>query len=1372
VATTAVAGALTAALWPANAGGIAALYYLAVTASAIYGNRTAAMLAIALSILSLNYSFIPPYHEFSRTIDAVYVLTAFAGVSLVIVLLIEKLRSRETTMRETENLFSRAFHANPSGLAISRASDGQYVEMNDAFGGIVGRTREETIGRTAIELGLVSPEQREAYVAELRDRGGFRDRLFVFTNHAGLQQRVLATSERVSFQGQPHFVGIFSDITERWHAVEALQQQALLIANAQRIGRMGSWSLNLRSGHVVWPEATCLLFGITSAEFDGTFEQFRRFILPEDLPVYDAASNRVSPSDPAFEAEYRIRRPDGMVRWMYSRGSSEFDAAGTPTSRVGMVMDITEQRTARDQLAENAALLRTAGRVARLGGWTLSLPERTLIWSDENCAIHDVPPGYKPTFQEGVGYYPPDYQAEVNRHVDACERDGTPYDFELPKLTATGRRIWVRSIGEAVRDADGRIVRLHGAFQDISDRRNAEEALRQSEADFRMLAEAMPQIVWMTRPDGWNTYLNQRWVDYTGISLEDSYGAGWNTPLHLDDRQRAWDVWQQAMAGGDYNLECRLRRADGSYRWMLVRGSPVRDAAGQLTKWIGTSTDIDDLKQAQEVALNAERVQRELAVELEAERARLVAAQAVARVGSWEADLSTRGVIWSAETYRIFEASPDGVPPTQLFLRRIHPDDRAAMEEAFSRSLGQHSPSAIEHRLLMPDGRITFVEERWEVVRDEQGHPVRATGTCQDITERRRALDAIRVQAQMLDQIGQAVIATDTGGRVTYANRFAGELYQWAPGEMVGRIVTEVTGSQATREQSVESATRLQRGETWSGEFQVQRRDGRAFPAHVIESPVLNDRGGLSGIIGISIDISARKHAEAEIRQKDTLIRIASRVTRTGGWALELPDHRVFWSDEVFDILERPRGIVPSLAEALTMYIDPWGEKVAEALVACARDGTPIDLEAEVLTTSGVRKWVRVSAEAERQPDGSIHRVQGAFQDISERKLLEQQYLRAQRMESIGTLAGGIAHDLNNVLAPIMMSIGLLQDGEHDEDRLQILATIETSARRGANMISRVLSFARGVEGQRVEVQLAPLVRDLAKIIEDTFPKNIQICERLEDGLWAVQADPTQLHQVLLNLCVNARDAMPAGGRITISAENVLVDEHFAAVNIEAEPGPYVRIDVHDTGTGVPREILGRIFDPFFTTKAVGKGTGLGLATSLAIVKSHRGFIRVDSDPGAGARFRIFVPAGSTSAPPPQVAADAPALLPRGKGEMVLVIDDEEPIRRIARRILEAFGYRVLLAADGAEAVALYAKHQHEVAVVLTDMMMPGMDGRATIQALLQLNPEALIVAASGFLGNDQLSGAAAPIVKHFLAKPYTAETLLSAISTVLSSPS
>jgi PAS domain S-box-containing protein len=622
------------------------------------------------------------------------------------------------------------------------------------------------------------------------------------------------------------------------------------------------------------------------------------------------------------------------------------------------------------------------------------------------------------------------------------------------------------------------------------------------------------------------------------------------------------------------------------------------------------------------------------------------------------------------------------------------------------------------------------------------------------------------MQAHMLDQIGQAVIATDTEGRVTYANRFAGELYGWAAGDMLGRVITEVTVPQVTRDQSHEIMALLQGGETWSGEFLVQSRQGRVFPVHITDSPVLDGRGHLIGIVGISTDISARKQAEDEARQKDTLIRIAGRLTHTGGWAIDLPGDRVFWSDELFDILEFPRGSMPPLADALALYPDPWRDKIVSAIQACRQHGTAFDLETEILTGKGARKWVRVSAEAERDANGAIARLQGAFQDITERKNLEQQYLRAQRMESIGTLAGGIAHDLNNVLAPILLSIGLLQQDEDDVEQLETLATIEASAKRGAGMVGRLLSFARGADGRREDVQVPPLVRDLATIVRDTFPKNIAFDDHLSPDLWALQADATQLHQVLLNLCVNARDAMPAGGQITLTAKNIVIDQAYADLNIDAQSGPHVTLVVEDTGTGIPKDIIDKIFDPFFTTKEIGKGTGLGLATSLAIVTGHKGFMRVYSKPGTGTRFEVYLPAQTTRA---KQALPVPAVAhPRGTGETVLVVDDEEGIRQIAKRTLEAFGYRVLLASNGAEAIALYGQHQADIAVVLTDMMMPLMDGTATIQELVRLNPQVRIVGASGLATDAQAAGPAAARVIHFLPKPYTAETLLTAIRAAL----
>jgi PAS domain S-box-containing protein len=386
--------------------------------------------------------------------------------------------------------------------------------------------------------------------------------------------------------------------------------------------------------------------------------------------------------------------------------------------------------------------------------------------------------------------------------------------------------------------------------------------------------------------------------------------------------------------------------------------------------------------------------------------------------------------------------------------------------------------------------------------------------------------------------------------------------------------------------------------------------------------------------------------------------------------------------------------------------------------------------------------------------------------DITEKKKLELQFLRAQRMESIGTLAGGIAHDLNNVLAPIIMAIDLLKLSVTDERGRSMLTTMAASARRGAEMVRQVLSFARGVEGRRVEVHPRHLIREIEKIALDTFPKNIRIETRAGPDLWTVTGDPTQLHQVLINLCVNARDAMPEGGRLVVGAQNQVLDAHYAAMNIEAKAGPYVIVQIEDTGTGIPPAILDKIFDPFFTTKALGKGTGLGLSTSLAIVKSHDGFIRVYSEPGRGTRFQIYLPARPDGAG--LVAAAVRSELPRGRGETVLVVDDEESIREIAQRTLEAFGYRVLLASDGAEAVTLYAGRREEIAVVLTDMMMPVMDGAATIRALLEINPGARVIAASGIAANGEVARSIGAGVRHFIPKPYTADTLLKTLRQTL----
>jgi CheY-like chemotaxis protein len=342
----------------------------------------------------------------------------------------------------------------------------------------------------------------------------------------------------------------------------------------------------------------------------------------------------------------------------------------------------------------------------------------------------------------------------------------------------------------------------------------------------------------------------------------------------------------------------------------------------------------------------------------------------------------------------------------------------------------------------------------------------------------------------------------------------------------------------------------------------------------------------------------------------------------------------------------------------------------------------------------------------------------------------------------------------------------MLQNKVADEDSQRLLQMLQASAERGAGLVKQVLSFARGVEGERITLQPRHLIREIVKILKDTLPKSISVDFSADDDLWSVSGDATQLHQVLMNFCVNARDAMASGGRLSIMAENVCIDDNYARMNIEARPGRYVRIKIVDTGSGMQPHIIDKIFEPFFTTKEQGKGTGLGLSTALGIVKGHGGFINVYSEVGRGTQFTLHLPAAGVDQLTHHGAGEVE--LPSGKDELILVVDDERAILEITKTTLETHGYRALTASDGTEAVALYAQHKDEIKVVLTDMMMPYMDGPATIRALQKLNPRVKIIASSGLTETARVAEAANGGVSKFLAKPYTAEKLLETVANVL----
>jgi two-component system, cell cycle sensor histidine kinase and response regulator CckA len=398
--------------------------------------------------------------------------------------------------------------------------------------------------------------------------------------------------------------------------------------------------------------------------------------------------------------------------------------------------------------------------------------------------------------------------------------------------------------------------------------------------------------------------------------------------------------------------------------------------------------------------------------------------------------------------------------------------------------------------------------------------------------------------------------------------------------------------------------------------------------------------------------------------------------------------------------------------------------------------------------------------------DGSPKSILMIETDITQKKLLEAQFLRTQRMESLGTLARGIAHDLNNVLSPVLLAMGLLKDSVKDDGSRQMLKLVEESALRGSEMVKQVMMLGRGAEGARLTLQPRHLLREIRSIIEQSFPKNIQLDLIMPGKLPLVSGDASQLQQVILNLCVNARDAMPGGGVLSIAAEDIQIDAQYAALNADATPGRYVLLKFSDTGKGIPPELLDRVFDPFYTTKEMGHGTGLGLSTAIGIVRNHKGFMRVQSEVRKGTTFEVYLPAATLK--DEELPSPSPTLGRQGSGETILVVDDEQIVREITKATLLDHGYKVLTAKDGLEALALYAQHRDVIALVLTDVVMPYLDGPSTIRALLRMNPEVKVIACSGLNTEEKRTGAYTLDGVPMIEKPFTAGRLLLKLGEVL----
>jgi PAS domain S-box-containing protein len=885
----------------------------------------------------------------------------------------------------------------------------------------------------------------------------------------------------------------------------------------------------------------------------------------------------------------------------------------------------------------------------------------------------------------------------------------------------------------------------------------AEEALRDSEERFRQLAENIQEVFWLTDPTkNVILYVSPAYETIWGRSRAGIYASAvsWLDSIHSDDKEAVHRAAVTKQAAGTYDEEYRIVRPDGSIRWIHDRAFPVRNGAGDIYRVVGVARDITERKEAEVVLRESDRRFREMLENVE-----LIAMT-----------LDQKGMVTFCNDYllRVTGWTREEVIGADWFSKFI-PDQHRALRKHFVENIeAGEIPSHHENPMGTSSGQLREIAWNNTMLRDTAGKIVGTASLGEDVTDRKRAETRVRESEERMRSVMESaldcVITMDDQGKVVEFNPAAERTFSYTRNEAIGRLLSDLIIPPALRE-------RHQRGlkhylATNEGpvlgkrvELMGMRKDNSEFPLELAITRMGSQEPPM--FTGFIRDITERKLSEDRLREQAKLLDLAQDAIMVR----DMEDHVEFWNHGAENLYGWMAGEVRGEKASGFLYRDEPAATAA-ALTALIENGTWTG-ECQHNCRNGGSVTVRSRWTLVRDEFAAPKSILSINTDITEQKKIEKQFLRAQRLESIGTLASGVAHDLNNILVPILMAAPLLRDNMPEIEREKLLAIVQSSAERGANIVQQVLTFARGADGNRVLLQPIYLVQEIAKIAEETFPKSMAIRTNYPEDLWTIVADPTQLHQILLNLCINARDAMPTGGTLTLALENFDVDDHYASMTPGAKAGPHVLLKVSDTGIGIPRETIDKIFDPFFTTKQLGQGTGLGLSTVIGIVKSHGGFMQVYSEVGRGTSFKVFLPANTSELADAETPEAEP--LPPPNDELLLIVDDEKCILQVARTILEDHGYRVLTAADATEALAIFALRMNEIGLVLTDLAMPFMDGVALIRTLQKMKPDVRVIASTGRGDQDERANEIAHLnVRANLTKPYNKNKLLTTLHDVL----
>lgn len=753
---------------------------------------------------------------------------------------------------------------------------------------------------------------------------------------------------------------------------------------------------------------------------------------------------------------------------------------------------------------------------------------------------------------------------------------------------------------------------------------------------------------------------------------------------------------------------------------------------------------------------------------------RLKESQKIARLGQWELDHVANRLYWSEGIYGIFEMSPDEFDASyEAFLDAVHPDDREFVDKSYADSLKHKTPYNIVHRLLLKDGTVKYVNEICRTEYDENGKPLRSLGTVQDITERKQAETELKESERQLRTIiehtNELFFIHDTENTLTYVSSTSEDILGYLPEEVMIKW-TELTTDNPINQAGMEITEKaIATGEKQAPYLlELKKKDGTPVLIEIDESPIRDSTGKVVAISGAARDVTKQKKMEEELLKSEKGFRDLFNSITDLIYTQDLDGRFLSFNEATSRVFGYERDEL--IGRCTWEFMQPQfasdfeGEYLQKIKEYGHQEGTTV-----YFAKNGKKVFIEYRSSLVKPKDGEPY-ISGTGRDVTEKILsekkvrkLQQELIQAQKMESIGTLAGGIAHNFNNVLMGIQGHTSLMMiDKDPSHPDLDHLKGIEEYVQSAAELTKDLLGFARGGKYEVSPTNLNDLIRHEARMFGQT-KKEIGIKEKYEKRPWTVEVDRGQIRQALLNLYVNAWQAMPEGGELYIQTQNVMLDEDYVKP-FEITPGRYVKFSVTDTGVGMDEVTKEKIFEPFFSTQEIGKGTGLGLASVYGIIKNHGGFINVYSEKGEGTTFNIYLPASEAEIIEEKKPSEK---ILKGEGT-ILLVDDEDMITDIGRQLLEKLGYKALLAKSGREAVTLYENNKADIDMVILDMIMPGMTGGETYDRLKEINPDIKVLLSSGYSINGQAKKILDRGCNAFLQKPFNLKELAEKITEVL----